>query len=227
MTPATAIAPTTRPATRIRAANGVGSSAPTTTYPTSRARVPIMVTGSPDNIWQATSTVSSAKLRTDRARRSRSTAQSNQGIHATDHDKFGKLLVEITAPLPANTTAPSVALAGNRYQREAHHGGKQDAEEKDRRQEKLIERVRKRGLASRGVRIPPWPCAGQKGASDPNVARPEEHRQVADVEDFREAQALREWHTGDQNCQRWPRPGPPFHYRHASLFGTTGDFPHL
>src|SRR4029450_3549150 len=117
MTPATAIAPTTRPATRIRAANGVGSSAPTTTYPTSRARVPIMVTGSPDNIWQATSTVRSAKLRTDRARRSRSTAQSNQGIHATDHDKFGKLLVEMTAPLPAKTTAPSIALAGEKYRR--------------------------------------------------------------------------------------------------------------
>ena len=89
------------------------------------------------------------------------------------------------------------------HQVEAGNCG-QRAQKQDRRQEQLIQGVGKRRLARRRIGVPQRPGSGHQRAVDPEMPRPEDHREVADVEDARQAQAAGKRDARDQNGERRP-----------------------
>ena len=60
-----------------------------------------------------------------------------------------------------------------------------------------MQRVRHRGLAGSEVGIPEGPFAAQETAAEPQVALPEEEREIADVEDAMKREEAGEWNQCD------------------------------
>ena len=60
-----------------------------------------------------------------------------------------------------------------------------------------MQRVRHRGLAGADVGIPERPFAAEETAPEPQVALPEEERQIADVEDAMKREEAGEWNQRD------------------------------
>src|SRR3989442_629883 len=84
--------------------------------------------------------------------------------------------------------------------------GRQRAQQQYGRQEQLVQGIGKRRLARRGIGIPQRPGAGHDRTVDPEMPRPEDHREVADVIDFYQAHAARERDARDENGERRPEP---------------------
>ncbi len=90
-------------------------------YAAAIASVVANVTGSPASAWVETTTASSALDPGVRRSKRRSMAQNTYGTAATDHDMFGKLVVDTTSPDTANAIAPNADATGavcrrrNRY----------------------------------------------------------------------------------------------------------------
>src|SRR5439155_23176137 len=81
-------------------------------YPAAVASVAASETGSPARAWVAI--VAASRVTADAVRRSstRSSAQNTNGTAATDHDMFGKFVVDTIGPETANATAPNAAAGG-------------------------------------------------------------------------------------------------------------------
>src|SRR5437870_4068675 len=97
-------------------------------YPAAIASVAARETGSPASAWAAI--VAASRVTADAVRRSRtrSSAQNTNGTTATDHDMFGKFVVDTMGPETANAMAPNAAAGGrtrrarNRYIPQAASG---------------------------------------------------------------------------------------------------------
>ena len=186
--------------------------------------VPAIVTGSPESIWNAIIAARSAKPRAEGVTRSRSAAHKIHGIHATDHERFGKLAgryhrsaggehdgAECRAR--SGDVTPEKEPHAERRKRKRRRdqqveagNGRQHPQQHHRRQEQLIERVGKHRLARGRIGIPQRPGSGHERPVDPEVPRPEEHTEVADVEDVRQAEAAGERDARGENGERRPEP---------------------
>src|SRR5205085_6829413 len=70
----------------------------------------------------------------------------------------------------------------------------------------LVERVSDGRLPACDVRIPPWRLPAEQGVSQPEVTRPEEERQISDVEDARGREQAEHRNEGERNDSQLPTP---------------------
>ena len=80
---------------------------------------------------------------------------------------------------------------------ERHPLAPRQPQQHHRQQEHLVQRVGHRGLAGADVGIPERPFAAEQTAPEPQVALPEEERQIADVEDAMKREEPGEWNQRD------------------------------